>query len=155
MIGPPVAAGVIATVSIKTQIAIKASPSKVWSILTDFSAMPSWNPFITAISGDLLHGRRLNVTVAPRGHSGMTFAPTVLTVTPDQELRWLGTIANRWIFAGEHYFLLNPTADGETCLIHGERFGGILASLIMRGRRLEAAKDGFLDMNAALKRRCE
>lgn len=160
MMGPPVtliaiATGVVATVCIETQIAIKASPSKVWSILTDFSAMPSWNPFITAISGDLLPGRRLSVTVVPPGQSEMTFAPTVLTSTPDQELRWLGTIANRWIFAGEHYFLLNPTADGETCLIHGERFFGILAPLIMRGRRLEAAKAGFLDMNAALKRRCE
>jgi hypothetical protein len=150
-----IAAGVVATVSIETQIAIKASPSKVWSFLTDFSAMPSWNPFITAISGDLMPGRRLSLTVAPARHSAMTFTPVVLTSTPNQELRWLSTIANRWIFAGEHYFLLNPTADGETCFIHGERFSGILAPLIMRGRRLEAAKDGFLDMNAALMRRCE
>ena len=78
MIGAPVtliivAAGVAATVpkTIETQIAIKASPSKVWSILTDFSAMPSWNPFITAISGDVLPGSRLSVTIAPPGQSGM------------------------------------------------------------------------------------
>jgi hypothetical protein len=32
------------------QIAIKASTSKVWGILTGFSAMPSWNPFFTAIT---------------------------------------------------------------------------------------------------------
>ena len=74
MIGAPVtliivAAGVAATVpkTIETQIAIKASPSKVWSILTDFSAIPSWNPFITAISGDVLPGSRLSVTIAPPG----------------------------------------------------------------------------------------
>jgi hypothetical protein len=152
-----VAAGVAATVSktIETQISIKASPSKVWHILTDFSAMPSWNPFITAIGGDVLPGSRLSVTIAPPGQSGITFAPTVLAATQDQELRWLGTVANRWIFAGEHYFLLNPTSDGETSLIHGERFSGMLAPLIMRGRMLEATKDGFLAMNAALKRRSE
>ena len=162
MIGAPVtliavAAGVAATMSktIETQIAIKASPSKVWSVLTDFSAMPSWNPFITAISGDVLPGSRLSVTIAPSGQSGMTFTPTVLAATPDRELRWLGTVANRWIFAGEHYFLLNPTANGETSFIQGERFSGILAPLIMRGRMLEATKDGFLAMNAALKRRSE
>ena len=151
------AAGVAATVPkiIETRIAIKASPSKVWSILTNFSAMPSWNPFITAISGNVLPGTRLSVTIAPPGQSRMTFAPTVLAATPNQELRWLGTVANRWMFAGEHYFLLNPTSDGETSLIHGERFSGILAPLIMRGRILEATKDGFLAMNAALKRRSE
>jgi hypothetical protein len=151
------AAGVAATVSkiIETQVAIKASPGKIWSILTDFSAMPSWNPFITAISGDVLPGSRLSVTVAPPGQSAMTFAPTVLAATPDKELRWLGTLANRWIFAGEHYFLLDPTPDGDTGLVHGERFSGILAPLIMRGRMLEATKDGFLAMNAALKRRSE
>jgi hypothetical protein len=56
------AAGVAATVPkiIETRIAIKASPSKVWSILTNFSAMPSWNPFITAISGNVLLGTRLS-----------------------------------------------------------------------------------------------
>jgi hypothetical protein len=141
--------------TIETQIGIKASPSKVWSILTDFSAMPSWNPFITAISGDVLPDSRLSVTIAPPGQSRMTFAPTVLAATPEQELRWLGTAGNRWIFAGEHYFLLKPTPDGETSLIHGEQFSGILAPLIMRGRMLEATKDGFLAMNVALKRRSE
>jgi hypothetical protein len=153
MIGAPVtliavAAGVAATVpkTIETQIAIKASPSKVWSVLTDFSAMPSWNPFITAISGDVLPGSRLSVTITPPGQSGMTFAPTVLAATPDRELRWLGTVASRWIFAGEHYFLLNPTSDGEISFIQGERFSGILAPLITRDRMLEATKDGFLAM---------
>jgi hypothetical protein len=141
--------------TIETQTAIKASPSKVWGILTGFSSMPSWNPFIMAIRGDMLPGSRLSVTVAPPGQSGMTFAPTIPVATPDQELRWLGTVANRWIFAGEHYFLLNPTSDGETTFIQGERFSGILAPLIMRGRMLEATKDGFFAMNAALKRRSE
>jgi hypothetical protein len=76
----------------------------------------------------------------------MTFAPTVLAATPDRELRWLGTVASRWIFAGEHYFLLNPTSDGEISFIQGERFSGILAPLITRDRMLEATKDGFLAM---------
>ena len=141
--------------TIETHIRIDASPSKVWSILTDFSAMPSWNPFITAISGALSPGSRLSVTIAPPGRSAMTFTPTVLVATPGCELRWLGSVLSRWIFAGEHYFLLEPTSDGATRLTHGERFSGMLAPLIMRGQALTATKNGFVAMNEALKHRSQ
>jgi hypothetical protein len=140
---------------IETQISIEAPPSTVWSVLTDFSTMPSWNPFITAISGAASPGARLSVTISPPGQSGITFAPTVLAAIPGRELRWLGTVVSGWIFAGEHYFLLDPTSDGMTRLTHGERFIGLLAPLIMRGRTLAATREGFVAMNEALKRRSE
>jgi hypothetical protein len=41
---------------IETSIEIEASPKKVWSILTDFAGMASWNPFIKSISGALTPG---------------------------------------------------------------------------------------------------
>jgi hypothetical protein len=138
---------------IETHIRIDASPANVWSVLTDFSAMPSWNPFITAISGMVSPGSQLRVTIAPPGKRAMTFTPTILTAISGRELRWLGTVLNRWIFAGEHYFLLEPSSDGATDLTQGERFSGILAPLIMRGQMLAATKAGFVVMNEALKRR--
>ena len=141
--------------TIETHIRIDASPSKVWSILTDFSAMPSWNPFITAISGAVSPGSRLSVTIAPPGQAAVTFTPTVLTATPGCELRWQGSVLSRWIFAGEHYFLLEPTSDGATRLTHGERFSGMLAPLIMRGQALTATKSGFVAMNEALRQRSQ
>ncbi len=85
----------------------------------------------------------------------MTFTPTVLTAIPGRELRWLGTVLTPWIFAGEHYFLLDPTSNGATNLTHGERFSGMLSPLIMRGQLLAATKAGFVAMNEALKRRSE
>jgi hypothetical protein len=90
-------------------ILIKATPSKVWGILTDFARMPHWNPFITAVSGTAAPGAWLSVTIAPPGKSAMTFNPRVVVAVPDRELRWVGTVASRWIFAGEHYFLLDRT----------------------------------------------
>jgi hypothetical protein len=62
---------------------------------------------------------------------------------------------SRWIFAGEHYFLLDRTAEGSTQLTHGERFTGLLAPFIMRGRTLAATAQGFVAMNEALKRQSE
>jgi hypothetical protein len=141
--------------TIQTEISIRATPEKVWGILTDFSSMPSWNPFIRAISGSATTGNRLSVTLSPPGQSAVTVKPTVLVAEPNRELRWLGTILNRWIFAGEHYFLLQRTSDGATWLTHGERFSGLLAPLVMRGRLLSATKEGFAAMNEALKRQSE
>jgi hypothetical protein len=92
-------------------ITIKAAPSKVWGILTDFAGMPTWNPFITAISGDAAPGARLSVTITPPGQSAMTFYPTVVVAVPDRELRWVGTVLSRWIFVDEHYFLLDRTPE--------------------------------------------
>jgi Polyketide cyclase / dehydrase and lipid transport len=83
--------------SIETRISIEAPASKVWSILTDFAEMPAWNPFIRAISGSLIAGERLIVTVAPPGQRVMTFQPTVLAATPGRELRWLGGFIGRWL----------------------------------------------------------
>lgn len=41
---------------VRTTIDIAAPPERVWSILTDFAAHPQWNPFITAIWGELKTG---------------------------------------------------------------------------------------------------
>ena len=141
--------------TIQTQILIRATPDKIWDILTDFSRMPSWNPFMPAISGSPTVGSRLSVTISPPGQSKAAVNPTVLVAEPSRELRWLGTILSRWIFAGEHFFLLDRTSDGATWLTHGERFSGLLAPLIMRGRLLSATEAGFTAMNEALKRQSE
>ena len=141
--------------NIETGILIEASVGKVWSVLTEFGEMPTWNPFIRAISGPLIPGERLTVAIAPPGQREMTFKPTVLVATPGRELRWVGTFMGRWLFAGEHYFLLEEVGPHQTRLTHGESFSGLLAPLIMRGATLAATQKGFIAMNEALKRRAE
>jgi hypothetical protein len=47
---------------IESQIEIAATRERVWSILTDFPAYPSWNPFIRSIDGPVEKGKRLSVT---------------------------------------------------------------------------------------------
>lgn len=142
-------------ITIETQITVEASPTKIWGILTDFSAMSAWNPFIRTISGSLAPGESLSVRIAPPGQAAMTFEPTVLVSEPERELRWVGAVMARWIFAGEHYFVLDRIGPCATRLTHGERFSGILAPLIMRGPMLAATKQGFAAMNAQLKIRAE
>lgn len=140
---------------IETEIEIDAPARTIWEILTDFSAMPSWNPFIRSISGPLAVGARLVVEIAPPGRSPMTFKPEVLTVLPEKELCWRGVVASQRIFAGEHRFQLEPARDGRTRLIHGEAFSGLLVPLVMGAGALEATRAGFTAMNEALRLRAE
>jgi hypothetical protein len=138
---------------IETSIEIDVAPARVWAILTDFAAMPSWNPFIKAISGNLVKGGRLSVQIAPPGKSAMRFKPTVLSVRPERELRWLGHVLFPGLFDGEHYFQLEPIDDGRTRFTQGEKFSGILVGLL--GGTLSATLEGFAAMNKALKQRAE
>jgi hypothetical protein len=142
-------------VDIRTAVEIGAPPAEVWSVLIDFAGMAAWNPFIRSIVGEAVAGSRLRVTIAPPGKTERTFEPSVLAAVPGRELRWLGTVLGGWMFSGEHYFQLAPAQPGATLFVHGERFSGILAPLIMRGQMLAATERGFALMNEALKKRCE
>ena len=138
---------------IETATNIRAPAARIWSILTDFSAYPAWNPFITAAEGELRPGARLKITIAPPGHRPMTLRPVVLVVTPEYELRWLGRLLMPGLFDGEHAFGLEQQA--ETCrFLHAERFSGLLLLLLGEGL-FEATRQGFEAMNAALKQRAE
>ncbi|MBM3619809.1 MAG: SRPBCC domain-containing protein [Alphaproteobacteria bacterium] len=138
--------------TIDTSIDIAASPSRVWSVLTDFAAYPEWNPFITRIAGVPVVGGRLVVTIQPPGRKAMMFRPVVLAATPDVELRWRGRLLMPGLFDGEHVFQLSPSADGCR-LDHTETFTGLLSGLL--GGAMPATRRGFVAMNEALKARAE
>ncbi len=138
---------------IETSITIDAPPKRVWELLTDFTRMPDWNPFMTSISGSPTEGSRLSVKIAPPGKSGMRFKPTVTAVNPERELRWLGRFLVTGVFDGEHYFLLDPVGDARTRFTQGEKFTGFLVTML--GGTLSATEEGFKAMNVALKQRAE
>lgn len=139
--------------TVTTTIDIAADPDTVWAVLTDFASYSEWNPFMSRIEGTPEVGSRLVVRLASAGGRGMTFTPTVLAATPGRELRWIGKLAFGGLFDGEHFFVLEPGADGTTRMTHGEKFSGILVSL-MRGATTNAG-DGFDAFNTALKLRAE
>ena len=46
---------------IETAIEIEAPAGRIWALLTDFARMPSWNPFIRSIAGELKAGASLSI----------------------------------------------------------------------------------------------
>jgi hypothetical protein len=139
---------------IQTEIDTASTPERVWSILTDFPAHSSWNPFIRSIEGVVEPGARLTVAIQPAGGKAMRFRPTVLVAVPNAELRWLGHFLFPGVFDGEHYFQVAPRTPGRVRFVQGEKFSGLLVGLakasLDRGTRA-----GFVAMNQALKARAE
>ena len=136
-----------------TEIEIAAPAERVWRILTDFDVYPEWNPFIKSVRGRPETSSKLEVRIEPPGGRAMTFKPTVLQAEPNRELRWLGRVLLPGILDGEHSLRIEPTADGHVRFVQSERFNGLLVPLF--GKTLEQTRQGFVQMNEALKRRAE
>lgn len=139
--------------TLSSTIEISASPDAVWAVLTDQSAFPEWNPFITTFAGELALGERLQVQIAPPGRRGMTFRPRVTAVEPGHRLEWLGRFVMRGLFDGRHSFELVALPDSGTRLIQSETFSGLLVRL--SGSMLDSTLEGFEAMNEAVKQRVE
>ena len=139
--------------NIQTEILINTDITKVWDILMNFDGYPKWNPFITSISGEPKLGARLTVSVKPPGGKGMTFKPTILTLETNKEFRWKGKLGITGIFDGEHYFILEFLKKDQTKFIHGEKFSGLLVTLV--GKMLDKTQKGFQLMNESIKNECE
>lgn len=138
---------------IETKVLIDTPAERVWQVLTNFHLYPEWNPFVRLIEGPLEEGRKIRIRVVPPGSKGMGFRPRIMRVLPKQEFRWKGKLGIGGLFDGEHYFLIKELGPEQTQLTHGERFSGLLVG--MMGNTLEQTRQGFEQMNEALKKRCE
>jgi len=139
---------------IVTEIDIDASADRVWEILADLDRFTEWNPFIRRAGGDVKEGTTLTVTIVPPGTKPMTFKPTVTRAVPGREFRWLGRVFLPGLFDGEHRFEIHPLTEKSVRFVQRERFSGILVPLFWKSLDTNT-RQGFNDMNAALKKRAE
>jgi len=140
---------------ISSEIEINASPEQVWQVLTDFSVLPDWNPFIRSVEGDLNVGDRLKVYIQASKRMGMSFRPTVLRTQPNRELRWIGRLLLPGLMDGEHSFIIEPLEDNHVRFVQSESFTGVLVPFMSALGVFKNAHIGFDEMNQALKRRAE
>ena len=136
---------------INTEILIKATPQKVWTILTNFDNYPEWNPFIKFINGEVKVGNKITVRIEPPEEKGMTFKPKVLIYETNKELRWIGHLLFPGLFDGEHKFELIDNGNGTTTFKQSEKFKGLLLGLL----NVEHTKKGFESMNEKIKELAE
>lgn len=139
---------------LQTRIEIQATAERVWHILTDFPSFPEWNPFIRRVVGEAREGATLEVYLEPPGARPMTFRPTIITVEPGHELRWLGHLSMPGLFDGEHVFTIEPVTEQRVRFTQREEFSGLLVRSLS-ARLEEGTWRGFREMNKALKDRAE
>ena len=127
---------------------IHAPADRVWAILTDAAAYPSWDSGVTRVEGRIADGERITVhsEVAP----GRAF-PVRVAIRPPDEMTWTGGMP-LGLFRGVRTFRV--TQDGETThLAMREEYGGLLEGMMWRSMPdLKPSFDRFVN---GLKARAE
>ena len=137
-----------------SSIDIEAPAQKVWELLVDFAAYPTWNPFITRAEGPIEVGGRLTLRMQPVGGSAVMLRPTVVEVVDGHRLRWRGRVGVRGLFDADHLFIVEPHGDAGSRLVQQEHFSGLLVPFFQRSLD-DGTLPAFHAMNAALKDRAE
>lgn len=137
---------------IKTEIVINGTTKEVWNNLMDFKSFPDWNPFVKSIEildNELKVGSKLKAVIG-----GAPMKPKVTKLESNKAFAWLGRLIVPRVFDGHHQFYLEDMGNNQVKLTQKEDFKGILVWPVMKmiGKR---TKQGFIDMNQALKERVE
>jgi hypothetical protein len=108
------------------QTTIRASPDRIWALLTDAAGFPRWNSTVTSIEGDIAEGKtlKLRVPTAPE----RVFKPRVSIVEPGRSMVWSDGMAP--MFKGIRTFTLRPGSEGSTEFSMREEFSGLMLPMI-------------------------
>ena len=108
---------------------IRATPDRIWTLLTDAPRYPAWNNTVSKVEGRIAHGER--ITVHTRISPGRAFPVKVAEFVPSRRMVWTGGIP-LGLFNGERTFVLAPQPGGYVEFSMREQFTGLLSPLISR-----------------------
>lgn len=126
---------------------IKATPDKIWSILTNAAGYPEWDPSVDRIEGRIAPGEK--ITAYTKLSPGRAFPVTVSVFEPNRKMVWSSGMP-LGLFKGERSFTLTPQSNGAVEFSVREVFTGPMLALI--GRTLPDMAEPFKEFAAGLKR---
>ncbi|MCY1044499.1 SRPBCC domain-containing protein [Corallococcus sp. bb12-1] len=135
----------------RTSIAIRSTPARIWSLLTDAGAYPGWNTTVEKVVGTIALGQK--VTVHTRLAPQQAFPVRVAEFIPDKRMVWRGGMPLGFLFKGERTFDVSPQDDGTVEFTMREAFTGLLAPLITKS--IPDLQPAFDEFAACLKKRAE
>lgn len=138
--------------TINTYIDIDASSAEIWKVLVDFKSWEIWNDFIPLVQGNLKVGEHMFIKVVPPGMKPMFFKPKVFVVHPVKEIIWGGSFL-RFLYRGDHSFILETLPGGNTRFRQIERFNGPI--VLFMSNMIKKTELGYNQMNLALKNEVE
>jgi len=123
------------------KISIRATPERIWALLTDAAEYTRWNSTVEKVNGKIALGEK--VTVHPKINPGKAFPLRVSAFEPSHRMIWTGGMP-LGMFKGERTFLLTPDLTGNTEFSMREEYTGVMAPLICRSiPDLQTAFDEF------------
>ena len=139
---------------VRSEVEINSYPESVWRILTDFATYDQWNPFINKIIGVPREGSKIDIHIESPSGKNRKYSPRITKVEEGRELRWVGKSSLPGFLSAEHIFTIEELQPGRVRFIQREVFDGLLTRLF--GKSVDTdVRQGFQDMNGALKKRAE
>jgi len=134
----------------ETSIAIRATPEKVWGILTDAPRWIDWNTTIDNIEGTIALGQK--VTVHAKISPGRAFPVKVAALEAPTRMVWSGGMP-LGLFKGERTFTLAPKDGGVVEFSMREVYTGLFAGMITKS--IPDLSPAFVEFAEALKKKAE
>ncbi|MGH7440504.1 MAG: SRPBCC family protein [Polyangiaceae bacterium] len=108
------------------RVNIRATPDRLWALLTDAPSFPRWNSTVKRVGGTIALGQtlELEVPMAP----GRTFKPKVTGFEPTRAMEWSEGMAP--MFRGVRTYELSANGDGSTDFSMREVFSGVMLPMI-------------------------
>lgn len=139
---------------VRSEIEISSFPENVWRILTDFATYDQWNPFINKIVGLPREGDKIEIYLETPGGKKRKYSPRITKIEEGRELRWFGKSSIPGFLNAEHIFTIEELEPERVHFIQREVFDGLLTRVFGKGLDTDV-RQGFIDMNDALKKRVE
>jgi hypothetical protein len=139
---------------VSAEIEINSYPESVWKILTDFATYDQWNPFINKIIGLPAEGSKIDIYIETPSGKNRKYSPRITKVEEGRELRWSGKSSLPGFLNAEHIFIIEELRPERVRFIQREMFNGLLTRIFGKGVDIDI-RQGFEDMNDALKKRAE
>jgi hypothetical protein len=139
---------------VRSEIEINSYPESVWRILIDFAAYDKWNPFINKIIGPPTEGSKIDIYIETPSGKNRKYSPRITKVEEGRELRWFGKSSLPGFLNAEHIFTIEELQPERVRFIQSELFDGLLTRVFGKGVDTDI-RQGFQDMNDALKKRAE
>jgi hypothetical protein len=139
---------------VRSEIEINSYPESVWKILTDFATYDQWNPFINKIIGVPTEDSKIDIYIESPSGKNRKYSPRITKVEKGRELRWVGKSSLPGFLNAEHIFTIEELQPGRVRFMQRQIFDGLLTRLF--GKSVDTdVRQGFQDMNGALKKRAE
>jgi hypothetical protein len=139
---------------VRSEVEINSYPEGVWRILTDFATYDQWNPFINKIIGVPTEGSKIDIHIESPSGKNRKYSPRITKVEEGRELRWVGKSSLPGFLNAEHIFTIEERQPERVRFTQREIFNGLLTRLF--GKSVDTdVRQGFQDMNDALKKRAE